>query len=68
MMPPVGVHAFADESVRDRLYLVSAALVAPTEVHRLRVVMRGLRLPGQREIHLKTEKAPRRHQLVDAVG
>jgi hypothetical protein len=67
MMPRVGVPAFADESVRDRFYLVSAALVAPIEVHRLRVAMRRLRMPGQRELHLKTEKVPRRRQLLDVV-
>jgi hypothetical protein len=29
--------------------------------------MRRLRMPGQREIHLKTEKAPRRRQILDVV-
>jgi hypothetical protein len=30
--------------------------------------MSRLRMPGQGEIHLKTEKAPRRRQLLDAAG
>jgi hypothetical protein len=57
----VGVHAFVDESVRDRLYLVSAALVAPTEVHHLCVAMRRLRMPGQCEARpsfVRTGAAP----------
>jgi hypothetical protein len=33
----------------------------------LRTVMRGLLLPGQREMQLKAEKAPRRRTLLDQI-
>jgi hypothetical protein len=61
----VSVHAFVDESFRDGWYLLTAALVQPGDLRRLRTVLRGLLLPGQREMHLKAEKAPRRRALLD---
>lgn len=62
-----GVHVFVDESYRDGRYLLTAAVVEPADLRSLRAVMRGLLLPGQRELHLKAEKAPRRRQLLDQV-
>jgi len=61
----VSAHAFVDESFRDGWYLLTAALVQPGDLRRLRTVMRGFLLPGQREMHLKAEKAPRRRVLLD---
>ncbi|MGH3941087.1 MAG: hypothetical protein ACRDTG_21095 [Pseudonocardiaceae bacterium] len=61
------MHAFVDESVRDQRYLLSAALVDPSDLARLRKVLRALLLAGQRELHFKKEKPPRRRQLADRI-
>jgi hypothetical protein len=63
----VSEHAFVDESYRDGQYLLTAAVVPPADLRRLRTLMRGLLLPGQRELHMKAEKAPRRRALLDQV-
>jgi hypothetical protein len=64
----VTVHAFIDESGRERSYLVCVGVVAPAQLTSLRQQMRGLLLPRQRELHFKKEKAPRRRQLADAIA
>lgn len=62
------VHAFVDESARPPRYLVSAAIVDPAQVRRLRQSMRALLMSGQRELHFKKEKPTRRRQLVNTVA
>lgn len=62
------VHAFVDESARARQYLVAAAIVEPSRVRRLRQAMRGLLLPGQRELHFQRERPTRRRQLADEIA
>jgi hypothetical protein len=64
----VPVHVFVDESQRARLYMVAAAIVEPATVSHLRKDMRGLLMPGQREIHFKKEKPARRRRLADAIA
>lgn len=66
-MVPVSVHCFVDESFRDGQYLLTGAMVAPGDLRRLRTTMRGLLLPGQREMHLKAENPPRRRALLDQI-
>jgi len=63
----VSTHAFVDESVRGQRYLVSAALVDPSDLVRLRKALRTLLLPGQRELHFQKEKPQRRRQLADRI-
>jgi hypothetical protein len=63
----VSTHAFVDESVRGQRYLVSAALVDPSDLVRLRKALRTLLLPGQRELHFQKEKSQRRRQLADRI-
>ncbi|MGH3916456.1 MAG: hypothetical protein ACRDTC_24055 [Pseudonocardiaceae bacterium] len=63
----MSTHAFVDESVRGRRSLVSAALVDPSDLTRLRKELRALLLPGQRERHFKKEKPQRRRQLADRI-
>lgn len=65
---PVTVHAFVDESARPPRYLVSAAIVDPSQVRRLRQSMRALLMPGQRELHFKKEKPVRRRRIADEVA
>lgn len=65
---PVTVHAFVDESVRGRLYLIAAAVAEPANVRQLRSTLRGLLLPGQRELHFKQEKPVRRRYLADTIA
>jgi hypothetical protein len=67
-MPWVTVHAFVDESARADRYLIAAAIVDPAHVRRLRQAMRGLLMPGQRELHCNHEQAARRRQLADAIA
>lgn len=63
----MSLHAFVDESARGQLYLVTAALIDPADLVRLRKELRSLLLPGQRELHFKKEKPPRRRQLADRI-
>lgn len=63
----VSVHAFVDESIRGKLYLISAAIVDPGDLARLRRELRSHLLSGQRELHFKKEKPPRKRQLADRI-
>jgi hypothetical protein len=60
------VHAYADESARQR-YLVAAVLVEAADLDRIRRIVRGLRKPGQRRVHFAKESDPRRRQVVSAL-
>jgi hypothetical protein len=59
----VSVHVFVDESRRNDTYLLAAAMVIPSDLRRLRTLLRSLLLPGQRELHFKKE-TPQRRRLV----
>src|SRR5205823_6151457 len=60
----VSIHAFADESRRGQVYRVAVALVDPADLARLRKLLRGLLIPGQRELHFKRETAERGRMIV----
>ncbi|HEV8560623.1 MAG TPA: DUF3800 domain-containing protein [Actinophytocola sp.] len=62
------VHAFVDESRRGSTYILAAAIAEPVNLRLLRRDLRGLLLPGQREIHFKREKEPRQRQLATAIA
>lgn len=64
----MAVHAFMDESERDRRYYLCVALVDQTHVSTLRKQLTCLLMPGQRELHFYHEKAPRRRSLVDKIA
>lgn len=64
----MSVHAFVDESQRNRRYLLAAALVEPVSLRQLRKDMRALLLPGQRELHFHKEKEARKRKVADAVA
>lgn len=57
------VHAFIDESRRGHTYLMAVVLVDPAHLAPLRRQMRQLLLRGERELHFKKEKDPRRKHL-----
>lgn len=59
----MSVHAFVDESRRNDTYLLAAAIVVPSDLRRLRSLLRGLLLPGQGELHFKKE-TPQRRKLI----
>ncbi|CAL9667294.1 hypothetical protein SUDANB95_07269 [Actinosynnema sp. ALI-1.44] len=62
------VHAFVDESRRQDTYYLAAALVPPPrELVSLRTRLRGLRFPGQRELHFQKETPSRRRLIVSAL-
>ncbi|RKT71781.1 hypothetical protein DFJ66_5076 [Saccharothrix variisporea] len=58
------MHAFVDESRRNDTYYLAAAIVQPRDLARLRSRLRGLLLPGQRELHFYREKPARRREIV----
>jgi hypothetical protein len=64
----VTVHAFVDESTRNRRYLMAVAVVDPSNLRTLRRDLCGLLLPGQRELHFYREKPARRRQLADVIA
>lgn len=45
------VHAFIDESARRNVYILAAAVVNPGDLAKARRAMRGLLVPGAREVH-----------------
>lgn len=60
------MHAFADESARQR-YLVAAVLLDPTEVDPARRALRGLCMAGQRRVHFAKESDSRRRTVVSTL-
>ncbi|GAB3468341.1 DUF3800 domain-containing protein [Actinophytocola sediminis] len=62
------VHAFVDESARPPRYLITAAIVEPANVRRLRQALRALLRPGQRELHFYKERPAHRRQLADTIA
>lgn len=66
--PLVAVHAFMDESERDRRYYLCVALVEPAQLKPLRRKLAGLLMPGQRELHFYHEKPPRRRVVADKIA
>ncbi len=64
----MSLHAFADESRRNRHYLVAAAFVDARDLHRLRKVLRGMLLPGQYELHFKKETPARRRAIISRLA
>jgi hypothetical protein len=53
---PVSLHVFIDESHRGSMYLLASALVRPGDLDSTRVLMRSLRVPGERKLHFKSER------------
>lgn len=64
----VTVHAFVDESARGQTYIVCAAIVDPGNLRPVRQQLRGLLLPGQRELHFKFEKVGRQRMIADRIA
>ena len=63
----MSVHAFVDESRRER-YLICAAIVAPDHLRTARAKLRGMLLPGQRSLHFGHENSQRRRSLLASVS
>lgn len=57
---------FVDES-KSGDYLLIATAVEPARLATVRKVIRGLVLPGQRRLHMKSESNPRRRQILSAL-
>lgn len=60
----MGERVFVDETKRSGFVL---ALVAVADPEKVRKMLRGLVLPGQRRIHMKQEQPPRRRAIVSAI-
>ncbi len=59
-------HIFADESKRNS-FVLAAATIPADELTRMRQVVNGLRLPGQRRLHFVGERDSRRLQIIRAL-
>lgn len=64
----MSVHAFVDESARNRQFLLCVTLVEPAHLRPTRRALTELLLRGARELHFKKEKEPRRRQLIDQMA
>jgi hypothetical protein len=62
-----GEHVFVDESKRD-LYLVAAAVIAPTNLNGARTALRALQLPGTRKVHFQAESDAFRRKFLGQVN
>lgn len=62
------LHAFIDESRRGNRYLMAVVMVTPPQLTPLRQQMRRLLMPGERELHFKKEKEPRKRSLAQQVA
>ncbi len=60
-------HVFVDETKR-RDYLIVAVVVVPEDLDRIRLMLRGLVLPGQRRLHMKDESDPRKRSIATAIA
>ena len=56
MICRVSVHVFVDESRRGSTYLLAAVFLDTAELGPIRVLLRGLRMPGERKVHFKSER------------
>jgi hypothetical protein len=68
MVTTVSLHAFVDESRRNDRYLLAVAIIDPGDLRKLRKLVRGLLLPGQKEVHFKKEKPDRRKIIVSRLA
>ena len=60
-------HFFVDETKR-RGYLLVAGVVRGEDLDRVRLILRGLVLPGQRRLHMKDESDPRKRSIATAIA
>lgn len=60
--------AFSDESERAGLMLVGVVLVPPGSVQDTRTALRGLLLPGERQVHTAKESPRRRRVVLDTLA
>ena len=60
------VHAFVDESQRER-YMICAAVISPSDLQATRRALRGMLLPRQSRLHFVSERPKRRRSLLDAM-
>jgi hypothetical protein len=59
--------AFSDESERAGVMLLATVLIDPGDLAAARDVLRGLLLPGQRQVHARKESSRRRRLILDTV-
>ena len=62
----MSVHAFVDESQRDR-YMICAAVISPSDLQATRGALRGMLLPRQSRLHFVSDSPQRRRSLLDAM-
>ena len=62
----MSVHAFVDESQRER-YMICAAIISPSDLQAARRALRKMLLPRQSRLHFVSESRQRRQSLLDAM-
>lgn len=62
------LHAFADESSRNDVYIICAATVLVADLHVARVALKAMCPKGQRRIHFSTESDSRRRKILDKMS
>jgi hypothetical protein len=62
------IHAFVDESHRDRLYVVTAVIVPTSTLASTRTGMRKMLQPGQERIHFQTESDRKRKKIISGIS
>ena len=65
---PRPLHAFVDESKRSGQYLMCAVLIAPKHLAEVRRALTDLCLRGQRRLHFRSERDPRRRLILDRIA
>lgn len=65
-MEQVATRIYVDET-KAKGYVLVAGVMLPADTAQIRQVVRGLVAPGQRRVHMKSEKTPRQHQIVSAL-
>ncbi len=61
-------HAFVDESIRGRVYIMGVVLLDPSCLTRTRRALRDLVPKGQRRLHFNGEKDPRRRKILSQMS
>ncbi len=64
----MSLHAFVDESIRGRRYVICAVLIPVSSLGPARRALRHLRAPGQRRIHFARESDERRRAALGSIA
>lgn len=61
------MEGFADESIRRDRYMMCVAVIRPDQLGSMRRAVRGLCLPGQRNLHMREESDRRKRSIISCL-